>query len=232
MRILVMALLGGVVLAVAGAIAMQGGEPGASRVAEKETGAVNGKGMNDETLVIGGGCFWCLEPLFEMVKGVSAVESGYAGGRKQGVSYEEVCMGTTGHAEVVKISYDPKVVSGDDLLRLFFTMHDPTTKDQQGGDVGPQYRSVIFYETDAEKERAQRIILEIDREKIWPRPIVTTLEPLKNYTVAESYHQDYYNKFSSATMIQKMQMNSGYCKAIIEPKVRKFREKYRHLLKG
>ncbi len=183
------------------------------------------------TLVVGGGCFWCTEALFQMVKGVTAVESAYAGGSPAGVTYEQVCSGATGHAESIKITYDPKQVSAEDLLRLFFTVHDPTTKNQQGGDFGTQYRSVIFYSTPDEKARAEKIIHEIEKAKIWPHPIVTTIEPLKNYTRAEEYHQDYFRKFEKATPEQRAHMNGGYCSAVISPKVLHFREKFKKLLK-
>ncbi len=187
--------------------------------------------VSGSTLVVGGGCFWCIEPLFEMVKGVKDVESGYAGGRIPNPSYEQVCGGTTGHAEVIKITYDPKKISEHDLLTLFFTMHDPTTKDRQGPDSGPQYRSVIFYETPEQRAMAEKVIGEITKEKVWPNKIVTTLEPLLNYTTAEDEHQDYYKNYETANPIKRAGMNAGYCRVVIEPKVRKFRDKYKHLLK-
>lgn len=184
-----------------------------------------------QSLVLGGGCFWCIEALFEDLKGVSSVECGYAGGDRSGVSYEEVCSGRTGHAEVIKVVFDPKQVAAADLLRLFFVAHDPTTLNRQGPDVGTQYRSVIFYANEAEKRLAERIKAEMESQKVWPRPIVTTIEPLRNYTRAEEYHQDYFAKFEAAGPSQRLGMNAGYCKAIIEPKVRAFREKYRDRLK-
>jgi peptide-methionine (S)-S-oxide reductase len=184
-----------------------------------------------QTLVVAGGCFWCIEPLFEMVKGVLDVESGYAGGARANPSYEEVSTGVTGHAEAVKITFDPKKVSADDLLRLFFTIHDPTTLNRQGPDAGPQYRSAVFYSTPEEKERAQKIIDEIGKAKIWDKKIVTTLEPLRNYTTAEDYHQDYYKKFESATPAQRALMNESYCRIVLVPKVLKFKEKFKHLMK-
>lgn len=184
-----------------------------------------------QALVLGAGCFWCVETLYEHLRGVIHVESGYAGGEKAGVTYKEICTGRTGHAEVVKIVFDPRQVSPEDLLRIFFVVHDPTTKDRQGADVGPQYRSVIFYSSDADKERARSIIQEIAGAKIWPRPIVTALEPLKNYTRAEEYHQDYFKKFETASEAERAGMNSGYCRLIIEPKVQEFRKKYADKLK-
>lgn len=185
-----------------------------------------------ETLVVGGGCFWCLEAMFDELQGVASAESGYAGGERAGVTYEEVCTGTTGHAEVVRIEFDPKVVSREDLLRLFFTLHDPTQLNRQGPDYGPQYRSVVFYASEEERRLAERVRQEIADAKIWPRPIVTTLEPLRNYTRAEDYHQDYFRKFESATPAQRMRMNAGYCAAVIEPKVREFRRKFEDRLKS
>jgi peptide-methionine (S)-S-oxide reductase len=184
-----------------------------------------------QALVLGGGCFWCIEVLFEELKGVTFVENGYAGGDKAGVTYREIGTGTTGHAEVIRIVYDPKVITTEDLLRIFFTVHDPTTKDRQGGDVGPQYRSVIFFESDADKVRALAIMEEITKADIWERPLVTTLEPLKNYTRAEEYHQDYYAKYETATEAERANMNAGYCNAVISPKVLKFREKFADRLK-
>lgn len=178
------------------------------------------------TIVLGGGCFWCVEAIYEDLKGVLAVESGYAGGDKPNPTYAEVCTGTTGHAEVIKLTYDPKEVAAADLLRIFFTTHDPTTLNRQGNDVGTQYRSVVFFEDEATKALAKKIIAEVTAEKIWRDPIVTTLEPLKNYTRAEEYHQDYFAKYERASEIERMGMNSGYCAAIIQPKVIKFRQKY------
>ncbi len=185
-----------------------------------------------KSIVVGGGCFWCLEGMYEQLKGVSSVESGYAGGSRAGVTYEQVCSGVTGHAEVVKITFDPKVISEGDLLRIFFTTHDPTTLNRQGPDEGEQYRSVIFYETPEEKALAEKVKAEIEHEKIWKDQIVTTIEPLKNYTKAEDYHQNYFEKFENASAVQQMGMNSGYCRVVIEPKVKKFREKFAKLLKN
>lgn len=184
-----------------------------------------------QTLVVAAGCFWCVEAIFEELAGVYRVESGYAGGRKPGVTYEEVCMGTTGHAEVVKIFFDAKKIAAADLLRLFFTTHDPTTLNRQGPDEGTQYRSAIFYSDAAGKALAEKIKAEVEAEKIWSKPIVTTIEPLTNYTPAEEYHQNYFEKFEQASPEQRASMNVGYCAAIVEPKVRKFRQKYADKLK-
>jgi len=182
-----------------------------------------------QTLVVAGGCFWCVEVLLEELKGVYAVESGYAGGRVPNPTYEEVCSGMTGHAEVVKVFFNPKEISAEDILRVFFTTHDPTTLNRQGNDSGTQYRSAVFYSNPEEKTRAEKIRSEMG--KIWKDAIVTTIEPLINYSRAEEYHQDYYAKYEKATPEQREKMNGGYCAAIIEPKVRKFREKYLKLLK-
>lgn len=194
----------------------QGADP---RPAEAES-------ASGSTIVLGGGCFWCLEPLFEMLKGVRHVEVGYAGGVRAGLTYEEVCRGDTGAAEVVKVTYDPAEISLEDLLRIFFTVHDPTTLNRQGPDVGTQYRSVIFYADEEQKATAQRIIDEIAAAGIWENKIVTTLEPLAHYTRAEEYHQDYFQKFQEAGPVERMRMNAGYCTAIVAPKVTKFREQF------
>lgn len=201
-----------------GAFAWGVGEPQKSTVKPKPAGA--------EELVVAGGCFWCLEVLYEDLKGVYFVESAYTGGPKAGVTYEEVCGGNTGHAEAVKIVYDPKKISAEDLLRVFFATHNPTTLNQQGPDHGTQYRSAIFYANEEERLRAISIRDEIAKKKIWDDPIVTTIEPIRNYTRAEEYHQDYYAKYEKATPAQRMTMNAGYCNAIIAPKVAKFRKEY------
>lgn len=183
------------------------------------------------TLIVGGGCFWCIEVIFEELKGVYHVESGYAGGDWPNPTYQAVSSGRTGHAEVIKIFYDPKQISADDMLRMFFVVHDPTTLNRQGNDVGTQYRSVIFYANDEEKKRAERIKAEIEKEKLYKQPIVTTIEALKNYQTAEAYHQDYFARYETASPAERASMNAGYCAVVIEPKVRKFREKFAHLRK-
>jgi len=177
-----------------------------------------------EELVVGGGCFWCIEALIEDLKGVYAVEAGYAGGPPN-ANYQNIGNG----AEVVKVFFDPKVVSRDDLLRIFFVAHDPTTLNRQGPDTGTQYRSVVFYADEQERSLAAKIRLEAG--KLFKDPVVTTLEPLKNYVRAEEYHQNYFAKYEKASAAERAQMNAGYCAAIIEPKVRKFREKYLAKLK-
>lgn len=186
---------------------------------------------NAQELYLAGGCFWCVEGIFEMLKGVEKVESGYAGGHVKNPTYAQVCTGQTGHAEVVKVVYDPAVVSEDDLLHIFFTTHDPTTLNRQGPDVGTQYRSAIFYTSEEQKKKAEKIIADVTKEKVWPNPIVTTLEPMEKFYPAEDYHQDYYDKFAKASPAERMGMNAGYCAAVVEPKVLKFRQKYADKLK-
>ena len=174
-----------------------------------------------ETATLAGGCFWCLEAAFQDLKGVEKVQSGYAGGHVANPSYEQVCTGTTGHAEVVQITFDPTVVSFDDLLHVFFTIHDPTTLTRQGEDVGTQYRSAIFYHTPEQKATAERVIRELEAEKVWDDPVVTELKPLDAFYPAEQYHRDYYRR----------NPNQGYCRAVIAPKVAKVRKLYFDKLK-
>ncbi len=183
-----------------------------------------------DSIVIAGGCFWCVEALFDELKGVYEAESGYAGGTIKNPTYKQVVTGGTGHAEVVRIWFDPKAIDAEDLLRIFFTTHDPTQLNRQGNDIGTQYRSAVFFRNEAEKARAQKIIDEITAEKLYEGKIVTTLEPLTDFYIAEDYHQDYFVKFEKATPEQRAQMNSGYCSVVVAPKVQKFREKYREKL--
>lgn len=182
-----------------------------------------------QTLVVGGGCFWCVEAILEDLKGVYAVESGYAGGANPNPTYEQVLRGNTGHAEVVKVFFDSKAISSEDLLRVFFLTHDPTTLNRQGPDTGTQYRSVVFYSNEEEKQRAEKV--KVEMKSVYKNPVVTIIEPLKNYTRAEEYHQNYFAKYERATPAERARMNAGYCAAIIEPKVRKFREQYMDRLK-
>jgi peptide-methionine (S)-S-oxide reductase len=170
---------------------------------------------------LGGGCFWCLEAIYADLKGVSSVVSGYAGGTLPNPSYKLVCTGTTGHAEVVQVTYDPQVLSYADLLRIFFTIHDPTTLNRQGADVGTQYRSVIFYHDQEQKQAAQEVMAEIETEKIWSHPIVTQLLPFEAFYPAEDYHQEYFIHNQS----------QPYCQVVIAPKVAKFRKHYQDRLK-
>jgi len=165
---------------------------------------------------LGGGCFWCLEAVYLDLRGVTRVVSGYAGGHVDNPSYKQVCGGNTGHAEVVQVTFDPREVSYEDLLRVFFTIHDPTTKDRQGNDVGPQYRSVIFAHDDAQREAAQRVLAEIEREGIWPGKPVTEIVQLQKFYPAEAEHQNYFAR----------NPYSGYCRAVVAPKVQKFRKSF------
>ena len=174
-----------------------------------------------EVTTLAGGCFWCLEAAFSDLKGVERVESGYAGGSVSNPSYEAVCTGKTGHAEVVQITFDPQVVSFRDLLHVFFTIHDPTTLNQQGGDVGTQYRSAVFYHSPGQKAEVERVIAELTAEKVWDDPIVTELKPLERFYPAEEYHRDYYRRNPT----------QGYCRAVIAPKVAKVRKLYMDKLK-
>jgi peptide-methionine (S)-S-oxide reductase len=170
---------------------------------------------------LGGGCFWCLEAVYLDLRGVTGVMSGYAGGHVANPTYEQVCAKKTGHAEVVQITFDPAEVSYEDLLRVFFTIHDPTTKDRQGNDVGPQYRSVIFTHDEAQRAAAEKIIKEITEARIWPAPIVTEIQPLEAFWPAEPEHHNYFARNPW----------SGYCRAIIAPKVQKFRKSFADRLK-
>lgn len=169
-----------------------------------------------EVATLAGGCFWCLEAVYNQLRGVISVESGYAGGHIPNPTYQQVCMGSTGHAEVVQITFDAADITFRDLLEVFFTIHDPTTLNRQGADVGTQYRSAIFYHTPEQKETAQQIISEMNDEKVWDAPIVTEVVPLEKFYKAEAYHQEYYQNNSS----------QPYCQVVIAPKVAKFRQKY------
>ena len=177
--------------------------------------------QREETATLAGGCFWCLEAVFADLRGVSRVVSGYAGGDVPNPTYRAVCSGTTGHAEVVQVTYDPQVVSFAELLEVFFTIHDPTTLNRQGGDIGTQYRSAIFYHSPEQKEIAERLISQFDAEHIWDAPIVTEVSPLTVFYPAEDYHQEYYQN----------NQNQPYCRAVIAPKVSKFRQNYLEKLK-
>lgn len=174
-----------------------------------------------ELATLGNGCFWCTEAIFEQLEGVSKVESGYAGGTVKNPSYKEVCTGNTGHAEVIRLTYDPKVISFREILDVFFNTHDPTTLNRQGADVGTQYRSVIFYHNDGQKEEAESMIEALEKEKVFDSKIVTEVTAINNYYVAENYHQDYYNN----------NKNQGYCRMVINPKLEKFTKKYKSKLK-
>ena len=175
-----------------------------------------------QTITLGGGCFWCLEAVYDELKGVTDVVSGYAGGKIPRPSYELICTGTTGHAEVTQITFDPAQVTLRQILQVFFTIHDPTTLNRQGADVGTQYRSVIFYHTPEQKQVAQQVITELQAEKIWSAPIVTELSPLPEFYPAEDYHQEYYAR----------NPEQAYCQFVIAPKVAKFRKLYLEQLKA
>ena len=174
-----------------------------------------------EVATLAGGCFWCLEAVFDDLNGVISVESGYSGGKTDNPSYQAVCTGMTGHAEVVQVTFDPAVISFADLLHVFFTVHDPTTLNRQGADAGTQYRSAIFHHSPEQKATAEQVIAELTAEKLWPDPVVTQVVPFDKFYVAEDYHQEYYanNPFQP------------YCRAVITPQVTKFRAKYFDRLK-
>ena len=170
---------------------------------------------------LGGGCFWCIEVVFSEVKGVVRVLLGYSGGHVANPTYEQVCTGTTGHAEVVQIIFDPEIISFRELLEIFFVVHDPTTLNRQGGDVGTQYRSVVLYYGREQKATAEKLIEELSKAKIYNAPIVTKVEPFKAFYKAEEYHRDYF----------KRHPEQPYCKLVISPKIAKLRKKYRNKLK-
>ncbi|MFW5982143.1 MAG: peptide-methionine (S)-S-oxide reductase MsrA [Halanaerobiaceae bacterium] len=174
-----------------------------------------------EEATLAGGCFWCLETAFNRLEGVLEVKSGYAGGHVKNPSYKEVCTGNTGHAEVVRILFDPDKISYQDLLEIFFFLHDPTTLNRQGGDIGTQYRSAIFYHDQKQKETAEGFIDSIEKEGVYDDPIVTEIAELKNFNPAEDYHLDYYNQ----------NQEQPYCRMVISPKLDKFKKKYQDRLK-
>ena len=174
-----------------------------------------------QTAVLGGGCFWCVEAAINRLEGVEAVRSGYMGGRIANPTYQQVCGGNTGHVEVAEVTFDPAVITYSDLLHVFFTLHDPTTLNRQGNDVGEQYRSVIFYRDEEQKKAAEEVIAELTRDKVFDKPIVTAVEATSTFYVAEDYHQDYYanNPYQP------------YCMAVVSPKVKKIRETFAKRLK-
>jgi peptide-methionine (S)-S-oxide reductase len=174
----------------------------------------------NEIATLGGGCFWCLDPIFDELRGVEEVLVGYAGGHTPNPSYKLVCTGTSGHAEVVQINFDPEVISYKELLQIFFSVHDPTTSNRQGADIGPQYRSIILYHDNTQKATAEQVIQEIEAEGIWSAPIVTEVVPFSEFYIAEDYHQRYFEK----------NPGQGYCRVVIAPKVAKFRKLYQEKL--
>jgi peptide-methionine (S)-S-oxide reductase len=175
-----------------------------------------------ETATFGGGCFWCLEPLFDNLKGVTDVVSGYAGGHTVNPTYQQVCSETTGHAEVIQVKFDPNFVSFQELLEVFFTMHDPTTLNRQGNDVGESYRSIILYHDAAQLETAKTVISNFEHQKIWDHKFVTQLQPYTVFYPAEDYHQEYFAR----------NPGQGYCRIIVAPKVAKFRKMFLEKLKA
>jgi len=175
-----------------------------------------------EVITLGGGCFWCVEAVYEELKGVERVESGYSGGKVANPSYRQVSTGNTGHAEVVQVTFYPKVISLKEILEIFFHVHDPTTLNRQGADAGTQYRSVIYYKNSDQKKVAEQVIQATTTAKLWPDPIVTELSSLKEFYKAEDYHQEYF----------KLNGTQPYCRAVIAPKMAKFRKEYKDKLKG
>ena len=174
-----------------------------------------------ETATLGGGCFWCLEAVYERVEGVTSVRSGYAGGSGADPTYEDVCRGITGHAEVVQVAFNPDVIGYADLLEIFFAIHDPTTLNRQGADVGTQYRSVILCHSEAQGDEARRVLADLDAQGIWDAPLVTSVEPLDVFYPAEDYHHGYFRRNPA----------QPYCAAVVAPKVAKFRQRFAHRLR-
>lgn len=174
-----------------------------------------------EIATFGGGCYWCMEAVFQRLNGVEMVESGFSGGKVKNPTYKEVCTGTTGHAEVIQITFDTAKVSFSEILKVFFTMHDPTTLNRQGNDIGTQYRSAIFYHNDAQKTTAEEIIAALNKAHAYPYPIVTEIAPFDVFYKAEDYHQDYYNQNKT----------QGYCRYVIQPKIEKFEKIFKDRLK-
>lgn len=178
--------------------------------------------MNHEVASLAGGCFWCLEAVYDQLKGVQSVESGYMGGSSPKPTYEEVCGGRSGHAEVVQVTFDPAEVSYEDLLGIFFTIHDPTTLNRQGNDVGTQYRSAIFFHSPEQERIAREVVAKLTQDKVFGSPIVTEIAPASQFHIAENYHQEYY---------QRVGGGNPYCSFVVEPKVAKFRKLYFDRLK-
>lgn len=193
-----------------------------SMFAQSKTSDKKSKQSNLETITLAGGCYWCVEAIYENLDGVKSVVSGYAGGKTVNPTYEEVCTGKTGHAEVVQVTYDKNVTNLDEIFNVFFTVHDPTTLNRQGADVGTQYRSAIFYKNEEQKKAAQSIINALIKGKIYDSPIVTTLEPLTQFYKAENYQQNYYANNKS----------QPYCKLVIQPKIEKFEKLFKDRLKN
>ena len=187
---------------------------------EKASVALN-QNSNIDTITLGGGCFWCVEAVYEMLEGVKTVESGYSGGHVTNPSYSEVCMRNTGHAEVAQIVFDNQKTSLEEILKVFFTVHDPTTYNRQGADEGEQYRSVIFYRNQKQYDIAKSIVDDLNKNKVYPDPVITQLNPFKIFYKAEDYHQDYY----------AINKNKAYCKMVIQPKIEKFEKIFKDRIK-
>ncbi|WP_282037971.1 peptide-methionine (S)-S-oxide reductase MsrA [Saccharicrinis aurantiacus] len=183
--------------------------------------SIHMEGKNIEKATLGAGCFWCVEAVFDQLEGVISVESGYMGGASKNPTYKEVCTGETGHAEVAQITYDADVISFGDILAVFWTVHDPTSLNRQGGDVGTQYRSVIFYHSDSQKNIAKEQIKIVDAEKLYDKPIVTEVSAAEAFYIAENYHQEYYEN----------NKNESYCQFVVRPKVEKFQKMFKDQLK-
>jgi len=192
-----------------------------SEIKNNNSKTMDTQNINLDTATFGSGCFWCTEAIFERVKGVSKVVSGYSGGSVDNPTYKEVCNGNTGHAECTQITFDPAVISYDELLEIFWKMHDPTTLNRQGNDVGTQYRSVVFYHNDEQKQKAEYYKNKLTEEKIWDKPIVTEITKFEKFYPAEDYHQEYYDN----------NPNQGYCAYVITPKVEKFEKIFKDKLK-
>ena len=175
----------------------------------------NDPASGNEVATLGGGCFWCLEAIFSEIEGIEKVVSGYSGGTVINPSYEEVCTGSTGHAEVVQLTFDPQEISFEQILQIFFAIHDPTTPNRQGADVGSQYRSAIFYHNEEQRNIAEQVIRELDSANVWDNPIVTEVTPFQGFYPAEDYHQKYYNR----------NPEQPYCQVVIAPKLAKLRER-------
>jgi methionine-S-sulfoxide reductase len=192
---------------------------------EKESSSQNSKTINMnqkiDTITLGGGCYWCMEAIFQRLKGVENIESGFSGGAMKNPTYREVCTGQTGHAEVVQITYDGSIVSFPEILKIFFTMHDPTTLNRQGNDRGTQYRSVIFYRNEQQKMTAEDLIKALNKSNAYSAPIVTEVKPFEVFYKAENYHQNYYNENSE----------EGYCRFVIQPKIEKFEKVFKDYAK-
>ena len=197
------------------------GTPRDSMIMSESNNQTSTAEQGGEVVTLGGGCFWCIEAIFDELRGVERVESGYSGGSVANPTYRQVCTGATGHAEVIQITFNPKVISLKDILEIFFIIHDPTTLNRQGPDVGTQYRSVVFYRSLEQKATVEQVIEAIQVAKVWNAPIVTEIAPFKAFYKAEDYHQEYF----------KLNGEQPYCRLVIAPKVAKFRQHYRDRLK-